>query len=216
VPLFVYEDKSMAKSASGKGGGPARIRFVMLDAEAPDGDLSQITLAVQNALRSSDGAAGARRLITTVSPKAVPSANGIDEPVEEVVEDSVEEAASPVAPRTTSTRQPRKGKTPTVVNDVDLNAPMSFADFARAKNPTSNQKRHLVVAAWFKLHRNQDTITVDHIYTCYRSIGWPCNIPDFAQPLRELKHDQLLELRGKGIYAINHLGLDKVDKLKGE
>ncbi|HEX6000260.1 MAG TPA: hypothetical protein VFZ16_12850 [Hyphomicrobiaceae bacterium] len=207
----------MAKSVSGKGSGPARIRFVMLDAEAPDGDLSQITLAVQNALRSSDGAGGARRLITTVSSKSTPTADGVEGTVEEVAEEPVEETSAPQATRAGSARasQPRKGKMPTVL-DLDLTSGVSFDDFARPKNPASNQKRHLVVAAWFKEHRNQDTITVDHVYTCYRSIGWPCNIPDFAQPLRELKHDQLLELRGKGLYAINHLGLAKVDKLKGE
>jgi hypothetical protein len=40
----------MAKSA-GKSGGTSRIRFVMLDAEIPDGDLSQITQAIHNALK---------------------------------------------------------------------------------------------------------------------------------------------------------------------
>jgi len=32
-------------------GGTSRIRFIMLDAELPEGDLSQITSAIQNALQ---------------------------------------------------------------------------------------------------------------------------------------------------------------------
>jgi hypothetical protein len=176
--LFAYEDEIMAKSASGKGGSPARIRFVMLEAELPDGDLSQVTQAVQNALRSPDGATAARRLITTMSAKPASSTNGATEPVEDVMEAAVEDTVAPEAPRASTPRagQPRKGKTPMVL-ELDLTTPMSFENFARAKNPTSAQKRHLVVAAWFKLHRAQDTITVDHVYTCYRSIEWPCNSP---------------------------------------
>jgi hypothetical protein len=73
-----------------------------------------------------------------------------------------------------------------------------------------------VIAAWFKLHRKEDAITVDHIYTCYRIIEWSCNIPDFSSPLRALKHKQLFDQKGKGLYAINHLGLAKVDKLGPE
>ncbi|MES0100947.1 hypothetical protein [Mesorhizobium sp. M0019] len=40
----------MAKQSTSKN-GTSRIRFIMLDAEIPEGDLNQITLAIQNALR---------------------------------------------------------------------------------------------------------------------------------------------------------------------
>lgn len=33
------------------GNGTSRVRFIMLEAELPDGDLSQITSAIQNALK---------------------------------------------------------------------------------------------------------------------------------------------------------------------
>jgi hypothetical protein len=205
----------MAKSASGKSGGPARIRFVMLDAEVPDGDLSQVSQAMQNALRAPDGAAGMRRLIASTLPSkaATPSSDVVE--AAELEEAADEQAVAPEAsPNSSPTRAngPRKGKTPNVV-DVDLTSDPSFADFASAKKPSSDQKRYLVVAAWFKLHRNLDAITADHVYTCYRFIKWPSNIPDFAQPLRNLKHKKLMDLRSKGVYAINHLGLAEVDKL---
>ena len=66
-----------------------------------------------------------------------------------------------------------------------------------------------------KEHRNIDSISDDHIYTCFRSIGWPTNIPDFVQPLRDLKFKKYFTSPEKGFYAINHIGLDYVKKLGG-
>jgi hypothetical protein len=44
----------MAKSSSGaKVTGTSRIRFIMLDAELANSDLTQVTQAIQNALRPS-------------------------------------------------------------------------------------------------------------------------------------------------------------------
>jgi uncharacterized protein YjhX (UPF0386 family) len=70
-----------------------------------------------------------------------------------------------------------------------------------------------VIAAWFKEHRGLDAITPDHVYTCYRTLKWPLNMNDFAQPLRDLKAKQFLTSPEKGSYAINHLGLQEVQKL---
>ena len=95
--------------------------------------------------------------------------------------------------------------------DVDLLTPPSFEAYAQQKNPTSDQKRYLVVAAWFKLHRGVDTIGADHVYTCYRKIKWPTSIKDFAAPLRTLKHRKLMDQVDKGLYAINHLGLAEIE-----
>lgn len=43
----------------------------------------------------------------------------------------------------------------------------------------------------------------------YRLLGWPTDILDFAQPLRELKHKQHFTTPERGKYAINQLGLQK-------
>ena len=69
-----------------------------------------------------------------------------------------------------------------------------------------------MVATWFKLHRGVDAINADHVYTCYRKVKWPTNIPDFVQPLRNLKFKKLMDQKEKGLYAINHLGLSEVDE----
>lgn len=197
------------------GGGPARIRLVILDAEVPDGDLSQLTAAVQNALRNPENVPP-RKTIASLAPKTAPSAerSDIDDSIEVEVQETDEEAESETpassAPRASKPRKPPR--TPNVI-DLDLTSDPSFEEFARSKNPQNDHKRFLVVAAWFKQSRNVDAITVNHVYTCYRALKWPTTIADFAQPLRDLKSRQLLTSGSKGQYSINHLGLAEVDKL---
>lgn len=213
----------MARGTSPKntgGGGAARIRLVILEAEAPDGDLTQLTTAVQNALRSPENAP-ARRSITTITPRnSVP--NDRSEP-DETVEVEMHEAEDQAGaeengsqPIRQAVSRPRKPPRTPKVLDLDLASGVSFDEFARSKSPSSDHKRYLVVAAWFKLHRQTDAITTDHVYTCYRGIKWPSNIVDFNQPLRDLKARQLMTSGAKGQYSINHLGLAEVDKLNAE
>jgi hypothetical protein len=186
--------------------------LVILEAESPDGDLSQV---VQNVLRSQEIAAPTRRAALTAIAQKLPASNDPAEPADAVEVEAAEVAAAEEstqsAPRA---NRPRKGKTPTVL-PLDMTSEVSFEDFARAKNPASDHKRFLVAAAWFKEHRQLDVITVDHVYTCYRHIKWSYNIADFSQPLRDLKHRQLMDLKAKGQYSINHLGLGEVAKLGG-
>jgi hypothetical protein len=205
----------MAKNSSVKGIGSSRVRFIMLDAELTDGDLTQITQAIQNALRPMSG--------PVIAGRSAPPPQRLSSPPTEIDEALVDEADAPpikdaeVATSNLSSRSKsiRKLRTPKVI-EVDLASDPSFASFAEIKKPTSDMMRFLVVAAWFKQHRQIDAITVDHVYTCYRAVKWPSGIDDFSQPLRDLKRRQLLEKKARGNYAINHLGLAEVDKLEGK
>jgi hypothetical protein len=95
-----------------------------------------------------------------------------------------------------------------------MNADVSLASFAEGKDASSQHKKYLICAAWLKEHRSIDAVGASHIYTCFRSIGWPTNIPDFAQPLRQLKSERYFsKSSGAGEYEINHVGLDYVKKL---
>ncbi len=207
----------MARVSATKVSGTSRVRFIMLDAELANGDLSQVTQAIQNALRPPT--APNQRFVastTTATNGAATAKSGTenaeaDEPEGDVAENAITE--EPLVETSSDVSKPRKFRTPKVL-DVDLETATSFQTFAEEKNPSSDLKRFLVVAAWFKLHRNIDAITVDHVYTCYRAVKWPTAIQDFSLPLRQLKHKQLVTGgAGKGLYAINHLGLAEVDKL---
>jgi len=188
----------MAKSKP--PGGASRIRFVMFDAEIADGDLGPITQAIQNALRGPAANTVVKRITAPV-----PHGNGGADAAEpEIVEEEMEEVdATPAAPKARAPRKP--GPKPTVIDDIDIKSDPPLSSLV---DPGSNHKRYLVIAAWLHDHRGIEAITANHIFTCYRHLGWPIDIPDFSQPLRELKHKQYFT-GDRGQYAINQLGLAK-------
>jgi hypothetical protein len=200
----------MARNTQPKSGGPARIRLVVLDAEVADGDLGALTDAVQNALRP-----------TTVVQRVLPRGSGgvktlthqhaEDEP--DAIEEDEEELETEQPVRAPRQRSARKApKEPDVV-DIDMNTEVTLASFVSGKKIDSIQSKYMTVAAWLRDHRNLPTVTVDHIYTCFRFMNWSTNIQDFAQPLRDLKGKKFFTTPERGQYAINHLGLDYVKKL---
>lgn len=200
----------MAKQPSSKG-GTSRIRFIMLDAEIPEGDLNQITTAIQNALKP-----------TTVIQQRLPSASPTvalpNAPMPELDEDAVieaepeEEAAAPQSSRAARERRPRKPTVPKVL-ELDLTSGTSFESFANRHVPKNDVERNLVVLAWFKEYRPEEAVTANHVYTCYRAMKWPSGIDDFSWPLRSLKKEQLVTNPVRGQYIINHLGLARVEKM---
>src|ERR1700722_19799573 len=101
---------------SGKTGSPSRIRFVMVEAELGDGDIGQITLAIQNALRAP---------ATTGQRIAAPTAVQADEPEEQEKDEQIamqeDVDAVRMPPARVRQRGPRKpAPTPRVV-DIDFN-----------------------------------------------------------------------------------------------
>jgi hypothetical protein len=202
------------KGGSGPSNAPSRVRFIVLEAELNnDSDLTQITQAIQNALRPSANVALARppQQARLAGPPVIDDEVIPPDAPESELEDAGEEAprvnAHPREPR-----PPRKFRTPQVLTDVDLTTPVSFIEYAKERNPSSDRKKYLTVAAWFKEHRGVDAISADHAYTCFRAIKWNTQIEDFQAPLRALKRDQLVSGAGKGLFAINHLGLAEVEK----
>lgn len=199
----------MAKSNSTKS-GPTKLRFIMIDAEISEGDLNQITQAIQNALKPP---VVPSRLALSNS-QGVNGAAHVAEPLAAEPEDEEQEDED-IAPAKPKTSAPRKPSTPKVL-DLDLTGDPSWDEFATEKAPKNDTERFLTVAAWFKLHKQIDAITTDHVYTCYRAAKWPTAIEDFNGPLRSLKHKQLVGSPTRGQYTINHLGLARVDELPGK
>lgn len=199
----------MAKQPTAKS-GTSRIRFIMIDAEIPDGDLSQITTAIHNALKPT----------TTIIQRLAPQNSSPAQELEfETGEDEggefevIEPRVAVKAPRVS---KPRKPTTPDVL-DLDMTSDLSLEAYAHEHSPSGEPERYLVIAAWFKEHRDTPNVTTSHIYTGYRSVGWSVAIEDFGWPLRQLKKDKYMSSSTRGEYAINHLGIARVNKLgKGE
>jgi hypothetical protein len=200
----------VAKQPATKG-GTSRIRFIMLDAEIPEGDLSQITSAIQNALKPT----------TTIIQQRLPSngaqpaigGNGVEaEPIEEeALEVGTDEQVS--TPKPAKPARVRKPTTPEVI-EADFNSDVSLKSFTDQHPAESEPERYLVIAAWFKEHRATPSVTTAHIYTGYRVVGWSVGLEDFGWPLRYLKKEKLMSSSARGSFDINHLGLDKVKKLR--
>jgi hypothetical protein len=193
----------MAKNSAGTK-NPSRIRFVMVEAEIGDGDIGQITQAITNALRGPGPTTVVKRI---AAPAQHVNGNGEDHAEPDVVEDAVDELdavdVTPAAPRKKAQRRVAAKPQPIEI-DVDSDPPLSSLGIFK-----SNHKRYLAIAAWLHDHRGIEVIDERHIYTCYRLLGWPTDIADFAQPLRELKHKQYFESPETGKYAINQIGLAK-------
>lgn len=198
----------MAKGTTGKTGGTSKIRFIMVEAEIADGDIGQITQAIQNALKTSSPATTQR--IAGPSVKAVAREAEIDAD-DEVEEADVVEIETPVrAPRP---KAQRSAKPAPEVLELDMTSDVSLANYVQGANPKSNFKRYLLIALWFKEHRSIDAVTAAHIYTGFRTLKWSVNIPDFSQTLRDLKAAKYMTVPEKGHYAINHLGIAEVETL---
>lgn len=199
----------MAKNSTPKS-GTSRIRFIMLEAEVENGDLSEITSAIQNALKAPSQAAG--RIGTTVVARQIgrePPAIDAEVEAENAAEEEVD-ASKPKPQRSSSDRKPPSA--PEVI-DIDLKSDPPLRDFAQKATVKSDSGRFLLIAAYLKEHRGIEAVTASHIYTGFRHLGWSTAIKDFGQPLRDLKGQQLFTSPSKGHYSINHLGLDRVEKM---
>ncbi len=195
-----------------KGNGTSRIRFIILEAEMPEGDLTQITNAIQNALRpaSINGPRVPKAQVAMVS------ADDHDE--QDVVDgdeaDEAEPHETPAKPAVVRKWKPAKRK----VVDIDLDKEPSLASYVAKYSAKTDRDKHLVVVAFLTEHRAElEGASLDHVYTCFRKLGWPSGAKDFGQPLRDLKVVQLVDQgKSKGTYATNHIGLDKVHKMAGD
>lgn len=200
----------MAKGSGNRGDGRSKIRFIMLEADLGEGDLDQVTQAIANALRPS--APVVQRLVSSGPPVASRPTDVEDAEILEEEGDDVQVVSAPRSKEKGSSG-PRQYGSPKVLEDVDLESSVSFADFAAERNPVSVADKYLTVAAWFKLHRNTDAISMHHVYTCFLHprVKWSTKIDDFGGMLRYHKKRNRMTSPSRGLYAINHIGLAEVN-----
>jgi hypothetical protein len=189
-----------------KGG---KIRVLVFELEGSNETL-------QESLRTVAGALG--RTVQLIRPalQAQPALNETGESVTAVLAEEAEYVEAQQASVTVAERPKRNriNRTPEIV-EIDLKGgTIAFEAFAGKKNPTSDRDRYLVIAAWLKEYHNLDPIGQDHAYTCYRAMKW--TVPkDVGSTFRNGKRDGLYKPAGKGMYSINHIGLNEVEKMGG-
>lgn len=211
--------KTRGNDSSG-GGQSNRFRFVMIEGELSESTMGAFAQAITTALKSATAAAPAPRLQGRAAPALGPAhgsaPDGSETDGEEIaVVDADEESEVPLAPKPKPSGGPRSYPKGKVMNDVDLESDVSFPDFAASKKPKNLQDRYLIAAAWYKLHRNMDAVTMHHVYTCFLhpKVKWPTSAADFDQPLRQLVKAKRMDRGDRGYYKINTIGVADVAAL---
>jgi hypothetical protein len=199
--------------------GNSKIRFIMLEADLADGDLTQISQAISQAMRQGQPITRQPASIAARAAVIPPAGAAQDEEGDESVTepDADESQETEEAPATSRPRASRKYPAPKVI-DLDLNAgAVPFEKFAMAKgNPSAHLKRYLLSAYWLKENLGIESVNMNHIYTCYRKMGWNTNMRDFAQPLRDLARNNANGEFKDGSFMINLMGGGVVEKMEAD
>lgn len=191
-----------------------KIRFVLVEADISDGNLSELTHAITNALKSSY--APARPLPPRApAPTLPPGSQNGDEPEilegEEVetLESETGEEDTPTTPK--AARTPKKFKAPEYLPDLFADKGAAFKEFAKENAPDNKTKKYLVAAYWLKEYGNAPTVNADKIFTGYKTAGWSIGFNDWGQTFHNLVYTKHMRKEGKE-YALNPLGEDAVTK----
>ncbi len=210
----------MAKNEKPVNNKPSKMTVMLFQLEGSDETLQEGFRTINNAIDKL-----ANPVVRVIGPspsvKGLPtSKNGEEGGLRvhdaEVVEETEESADTPqerpkAARSVSAPRQPK-------VLDLDLKAGSApLRQYLEQKNPTSDNRRYLLIASWMKTNLGLDEVTMDHIYTAYRHMGWQSQ-KDVGSPLRSMKAQKGWFGKGKekGGYTINHLGIDAAERTSGE
>ena len=197
----------MAKGSSRSG--TSKVRLIVFEAEVNDGDLSQFTHAIQNALQPR---ATAVRVIQGPATAALSNDGTNGAVIEDIeVREVDEQPAEAARPRGTRVSKPKVAKTPTVLNDIDVASEPSLKDFIAQFDITSTVDKYLAIALWFRDARDTPVITVDHVYTCFKMLSWGTNSNDFSKPLRNLRDEQSFKGGSREGFALTLPGAGKIE-----
>jgi hypothetical protein len=218
-------------SSTGKG----KIKFRYTDSErtldftmenVPGDSVTEGLRSLANALAGRTIVGEGRRLPKAKSElgAAPPAENGNKE-VEASAQELAEEAeeVDPAGEETeTGDESPKprrvvKPKAPKVLSNLKLtDAKVPLADFMKEKKPEAMWDKYAVVAVWLKQEFQITEISIDHIFTAFKHLGWDSQLPtDISTPLRNLTHKRKWFDVGneKGTYAINWIGESEVGKM---
>lgn len=110
----------------------------------------------------------------------------------------------------------RRYTDPKFLSNLDLDSgEMPFKTFAEQQAPKSDNRKYIVIAAWLKKHRDMDTVSPDHIYTCNQKMAWKTQ-KDVGQPFRYMKKKSYFETAGRNQWKITHIGLDLLNAAEEE
>jgi hypothetical protein len=214
------------------GTGKGHIKFRYVDGDKyMDFDLEGVANeAVADGLKSIASALTGR---TVISPgRALPKTAAAVVPTEALEEQGTTESLFPVSEEDSEVEdedetvaegvgsdrpKPRALKAPKFLSDLKLiDATVSLADFMNEKGAKEMMDKYAVVAVWLKEQFKLEEISIDHIYTAFKHLGWVAQLPtDVRKPLNNLCYSRNWFDRGKakGMYPVNWQGEDGVAKM---
>jgi hypothetical protein len=137
-----------------------------------------------------------------------------DQSAAEAEEKTVEESSDAAGER----KHRPAPRAPKFLDDLNLTtATVSLEDFVKQKNPDNDLDKYAVIAVWYKQHFNTGEISIDHIFTAYKTLGWQAQMPgpDPSQTLRNLKNNKNWLTAGskRGFFKVNWHCEDTVNKM---
>lgn len=214
-----------------KGDDHGKVRIIVFELEGSNQSIQESLRSVTNVITRGNTLPGSRHIPSKPLPPAggnghagktplppeptFPFAERIDE---EDLDYESEEAPAGAVPK-----KPKKFVTPKLIESVDFTTgEKPLLDFVGEKRPATDWDRYLVIAAWFKDHRQAETITPDHIYTAYKFLAttdgaW--TLPkDVGLPFRDSKKKKSYFANGekRNMWKITHIGEARVSKLPAE
>jgi hypothetical protein len=143
--------------------------------------------------------------------------NGDKKTTNDILEESQEELEfeSPNSKTILKRTIPRIQRVPKVV-DIDLKGgQMPLKEFLDTKKPDGDNRKYLAITFWLNKFGGIEDVTGDHVYTCYRYMGW--QVPeDITSPFRNMKGKQygwIVSGKTKGSFKINHIGENQIEKM---
>lgn len=206
-----YTNCAMAPKKSDATGRPNRVRFVLLEADLSDSNFTELTHAINQALKPQ------QPLVTKLlAPSAVAATPSAQTPLEDAEVEPALDAEEPgqeeneeAAPRTP--RAKAKLPLPKYLHDLNMAGNgKAFKQFAEETAPKSQMKRYLAAAYWLKEHGGSPTINTDKVYTCFKTAGWPVGISDWDANFRSAVKLDTMRRVSPGEYAITPLGESKL------
>ena len=209
----------MAKGYTPDTTGEVEVQIVKFKVKGATPDLIDSLKNVAAALSGNVATVAPPRALRSVN---APGANGVSgngaaqaEYVEEDEEQTIEQAVEPASkPRRAPAK--RKVRALRVMEELNFDGKsMSLQEFMDQYNfEDKAMRKYLGIAAWFKEQGPGEDITINHVYTAYRSLGWT-DMPDNpSQPLNDAANKKNFEWLSagekSGTYHINHVGEKKL------
>jgi hypothetical protein len=207
--------------SSGVNVGHGKVTVFFAQVEGNNDTLQSALVTIAEAVEKAGGRPGiSRAAVPQVLARgpardaSTHSTEAADTSAEERLEDA---AAEDLIEPATPGNKPRSQRNPVTPNIVELDlisGNLPLKTFITQKgSPEETTKRYLLIAHWLKEERKIDSITCDHIYTCYRHLNW--SVPsDIGITLRNGKSRGIFNKAGtKGAYMINHIGQNRVNEM---